>query len=206
MGAARYSWLGAPGSDPPFCVAIVHQTPRARVGDIGGSQSHASPGGQHGPRAKGHGAARAERRERPQSRHACGGVDLERRDPPGHNPVTKECPCSGKSPVQCFLSSSKFGSRMDSQYVSTMLLISATLSGVICGSISIGSVCLLWVRRQVFGQAGAALCAAGVVLLGLSIWGSVELLGDRRQKTATRQLFSAWCRTRMRRPSPNLQK
>lgn len=73
--------------------------------------------------------------------------------------------------------SSKFGSHMDSQYVSTILLISATLSGVICGSISIGSVCLLWVRRQVFGQAGAALCAAGVVLLGMSIWGSVELAG-----------------------------
>ncbi len=71
---------------------------------------------------------------------------------------------------------------MDSQYVSTMLLISATLSGVICGSISIGSVCLLWVRRQVFGQAGAALCAAGVVLLGLSIWGSVELAGRQAAK------------------------
>ena len=48
MGAARYSWLGAPGSDPPFCVAIVHQTPRARVGDIGGSQGHASPGDNMG--------------------------------------------------------------------------------------------------------------------------------------------------------------
>ena len=107
---------------------------------------------------------------------------MERRDLPGHNPVTKGCPCSGKSPVQCFLSSSKFGSHMDSQYVSTMLLISATLSGVICGSISIGSVCLLWVRRQVFGQAGAALCAAGVVLLGLSIWGSVELAGRQAAK------------------------
>ena len=75
----------------------------------------------------------------------------------------------------------KFGSHMDSHYVSTILLISATLSGIICGGISIGSVCLLWVRRQVFGQAGAALCVAGIVLLGLSIWGSVELAG--RQAT-----------------------
>jgi hypothetical protein len=31
-----------------------------------------------------------------------------------------------------------------------------------------------WVRKQIFAYGGSALCGAGVVLLGLSIWHSVQ--------------------------------
>jgi hypothetical protein len=58
------------------------------------------------------------------------------------------------------------------------------VAAVICGSVSIGSVCLLWVRKQLFDQVGAALCAAGVILLGLSMWGSVELAKRQASENA----------------------
>jgi hypothetical protein len=47
-------------------------------------------------------------------------------------------------------------------------------AGVVFGSAAIGTACFVWVRKQVFGYGGSALCLAGLVLLGLSIWHSVE--------------------------------
>jgi hypothetical protein len=50
----------------------------------------------------------------------------------------------------------------------------AVLAGVLFGSIAISSACWVWIRRQIFAYGGSALCGSGVILLGLSIWHSVE--------------------------------
>jgi hypothetical protein len=50
----------------------------------------------------------------------------------------------------------------------------AVLAGVVFGSAAISSACWVWVRRQIFAYGGSALCGSGVILLGLSIWHSVE--------------------------------
>jgi hypothetical protein len=52
--------------------------------------------------------------------------------------------------------------------------IVAVLSGVVVGSAAIGTACSVWARRQVFAYAGSALCVVGIVLIGMSIWQSVE--------------------------------
>src|SRR4051794_8273125 len=51
----------------------------------------------------------------------------------------------------------------------------AVLAGVVFGSAAISSACWVWVQRQIFAYGGSALCGSGVILLGLSIWHSVEL-------------------------------
>src|SRR4051812_5726549 len=63
---------------------------------------------------------------------------------------------------------------MDSDTLNTFVKIAAIAAGVIFGSTSVGSACFVWVRRQLFGYGGSALCTAGVILIGLSIWHSVE--------------------------------
>jgi hypothetical protein len=50
----------------------------------------------------------------------------------------------------------------------------AILAGVVFGSAAISTACWVWVRRQIFAYGGTTLCSAGVALLGLSIWHSVE--------------------------------
>jgi hypothetical protein len=51
----------------------------------------------------------------------------------------------------------------------------AVLAGVLFGSAAISTACWVWLQKQIFAFGGSALCGAGVVLLGLSIWHSVEV-------------------------------
>jgi len=55
------------------------------------------------------------------------------------------------------------------------LQICAVVVGIAAGAAAVGIACIVWARKQVFGLGGSTLCMAGVVLLGLSIWSSVEL-------------------------------
>ena len=50
----------------------------------------------------------------------------------------------------------------------------AIFAGTVFGSLAISVASWVWLRKQIFAYGGSALCAAGVVLLGLSIWHSVE--------------------------------
>jgi hypothetical protein len=50
----------------------------------------------------------------------------------------------------------------------------AVLAGVLFGCAAISTSCWVWLRKQIFAFGGSALCGSGVVLLGLSIWHSVE--------------------------------
>ena len=50
----------------------------------------------------------------------------------------------------------------------------AVFAGDVLGSDSIGTACWVWAKKQIFGLGGATLSLAGIVLLGLSIWHSVE--------------------------------
>ena len=56
----------------------------------------------------------------------------------------------------------------------TLARVIAILAGVTLGSASISTACWVWLRKQIFAYGGSALCGAGVILLGLSIWHSVE--------------------------------
>jgi hypothetical protein len=51
----------------------------------------------------------------------------------------------------------------------------AIVAGILFGGIAIVVACFVWLRKQVFGFGGAALCIAGLLLLSLSIWRSVEV-------------------------------
>jgi hypothetical protein len=50
----------------------------------------------------------------------------------------------------------------------------AVIAGVVFGSAATSTACWVWLRKQIFAYEGPALTGAGVVLLGLSIWNSVE--------------------------------
>ena len=50
----------------------------------------------------------------------------------------------------------------------------AVLAGVLFGSAAISTGSWVWLKKQIFAFGGSALCGSGVVLLGLSIWHSVE--------------------------------
>jgi tetratricopeptide (TPR) repeat protein len=52
--------------------------------------------------------------------------------------------------------------------------ITAIFAGVFFGSMAISSASWVWVRKQIFAYGGSALSGAGVILIGLSIWHSVE--------------------------------
>jgi hypothetical protein len=52
--------------------------------------------------------------------------------------------------------------------------IVAIFAGVLFGSAAISSACWVWIKRQLFAYGGSALCFSGVILIGLSIWQSVE--------------------------------
>ncbi|MCH9647132.1 MAG: hypothetical protein K0U98_02770 [Deltaproteobacteria bacterium] len=47
--------------------------------------------------------------------------------------------------------------------------------GLAMGSVMLGSVCYVWVRKQQLGMGGGFLGAMGVVLLGLSVWTGVSV-------------------------------
>jgi hypothetical protein len=68
---------------------------------------------------------------------------------------------------------------MDSQAWDLAVKIAPVLVGVVFGSLTIGTACFVWARKHVFGFAGSVLCMAGIVLIGLSIWQSVELVVNR---------------------------
>ena len=50
----------------------------------------------------------------------------------------------------------------------------AILAGVLFSCAAISTACWVWLRKQIFAFVGLALCGSGMVLLGLSIWHSVE--------------------------------
>ena len=50
----------------------------------------------------------------------------------------------------------------------------AILAGVLFSCAAISTACWVWLRKQIFAFVGVALCGSGVVLLGFSIWHSVE--------------------------------
>jgi hypothetical protein len=64
---------------------------------------------------------------------------------------------------------------MDSQTWDLVARMFAILVGVGLGSAAIITATAVWGRRQIFGYGGSALCLAGVILLGLSIYSSVKL-------------------------------
>jgi hypothetical protein len=47
------------------------------------------------------------------------------------------------------------------------------LAGAVLGSFAIGSAAWVWLKWQMFGFAGTALCGSGALLLGLSLWHSL---------------------------------
>lgn len=51
----------------------------------------------------------------------------------------------------------------------------AVLFGIGLAALSVSSACWIWVRKQLFGFGGSALCTSGVVLIGLSIWHNVQV-------------------------------
>ena len=51
----------------------------------------------------------------------------------------------------------------------------AYMVGMIIGAVAIGAVCWVWVRKQTFGTGGIGLSIVGVILVGLSVWKSVEV-------------------------------
>jgi tetratricopeptide (TPR) repeat protein len=51
----------------------------------------------------------------------------------------------------------------------------AVLTGILLSAISVSSASWIWVRKQIFGYGGSALCSFGVILIGLSIWSNVQL-------------------------------
>ena len=63
---------------------------------------------------------------------------------------------------------------MDMDIWASIARIFAIFAGVIFGSAAISSACWVWLRKQIFAYGGSALCGSGVILLGLSIWHSVE--------------------------------
>jgi hypothetical protein len=65
---------------------------------------------------------------------------------------------------------------MDSQAWDLATKIAPVLVGVVVGSLTIGTACVVWARKHVFGFAGSILCIAGIVLIGLSILQSVEFV------------------------------
>src|SRR3954449_6655655 len=54
------------------------------------------------------------------------------------------------------------------------MLISVILACLVVGCLAILSACFHWVRTQRFGTAGAVLSAVGLILIGMSVWASVE--------------------------------
>lgn len=51
----------------------------------------------------------------------------------------------------------------------------ALFMGLVFGSIMLSAVCWVYVKHQHFGTGGSVLTIFGVVLLGLSVWKTVEL-------------------------------
>jgi outer membrane protein OmpA-like peptidoglycan-associated protein len=63
---------------------------------------------------------------------------------------------------------------MDVDTWNAVVHVAAVVAGVVFGSAAIGTACWVWLKKQTFAYGGSVLCAAGVTLLGLSIWHSAE--------------------------------
>ena len=63
---------------------------------------------------------------------------------------------------------------MDGSWESTARIV-AFFAGVLVGSLALTGVLFVWVKNQTFGFGGAVLSGAGVILIGLSAWQSVQL-------------------------------
>ena len=61
------------------------------------------------------------------------------------------------------------------------MLISVILACLVVGCLAILSACFHWVRTQRFGTAGAVLSAVGLILIGMSVWASVEARAPRAE-------------------------
>ena len=62
------------------------------------------------------------------------------------------------------------------------------VAGIIVGCLSIASACYHWVRNQLFGTAGIVLSTVGILLLGTSIWASIEV-GKRTDSAAVQRVI-----------------
>lgn len=51
----------------------------------------------------------------------------------------------------------------------------AYIVGLVVGAVAIAAVCWVWVRKQTFGTGGTVLSIVGVILVGLSVWKTVEI-------------------------------
>src|SRR4051794_4988590 len=61
------------------------------------------------------------------------------------------------------------------------MLISVILACLVVGCLAIVSACFHWVRTQRFGTAGAVLSTVGLILVGISVWASVEARAPRAE-------------------------
>lgn len=60
--------------------------------------------------------------------------------------------------------------------ISTMTMKEwAYIIGIVIGGIAVLTACVVWYRKQTFGTGGTLLCIVGVVLIGMSVWGSVKI-------------------------------
>jgi len=64
---------------------------------------------------------------------------------------------------------------MDSQTWELVARIAAFLAGIGLGGAALATATVIWGRKQIFGYGGSALCVAGVLLLGLSIYSSIRI-------------------------------
>ena len=63
------------------------------------------------------------------------------------------------------------------------MLALVTLASLLVGGIVIASACFHWVRAQRFGIAGGVLSAVGLILVGMSVWASVEARAPKPEIT-----------------------
>jgi hypothetical protein len=63
----------------------------------------------------------------------------------------------------------------------SLVQVVAGYAGIVVGATCIFAAILVWWRRQTFGFGGAVLCGVGVVLIGLSVWQTVEFEADKEK-------------------------
>jgi hypothetical protein len=79
---------------------------------------------------------------------------------------------------------------------SSSMLMSLVLGNFLVGFFSIASASYTWIKNRMFGLAGVVLSAVGLILMGASLWASVEYRSDPAEPksidtTAVRQLIDA---------------
>jgi hypothetical protein len=51
---------------------------------------------------------------------------------------------------------------------------------MVVGAVMLGAVCFVYIKHQSFGLGGVSLSALGVVLLGMSVWRSIDISFDEK--------------------------